>query len=63
MTCENIRTDVDCEKGRQMGFQSFCCRLLVRLKPHEMKPSKNGMAAKGFVDKGEDGYCVYIDRE
>lgn len=21
------------------------------------------MAAKGFVDKGEDGYCVYIDRE
>lgn len=63
MSCNrDIRADVDCGKGRQLGCQSFCCRLLVRLKPHEMEPSIDGMAAKGYVDKAEDGYCVHIDR-
>lgn len=54
---------VDCDAGREMGCQTFCCRLLVRLKPHEMVPNEEGLAPKGFVDKTEDGYCVHMDRE
>jgi len=46
-----------------MGCQSFCCRMLVRLKPHEMKPGVDGYAAQGFVDKSADGYCVHLNRE
>lgn len=54
---------VDCEKGREMGCSTFCCRLLVRLKPHEMEQSDGQTAAKGFVDKDEEGYCIHADKE
>lgn len=58
---EQTEAGVDCAAGRRMGCQSFCCRLLVRLKPHEMKPGTDGFAAKGYVDKTPDGYCVHMD--
>lgn len=55
-------TFVDCEAGRALGCNTFCCRLLVRLKPHEMDPSDGHTAAKGFIDKDDKGYCIHIDQ-
>lgn len=63
MTEEAKTVFVDCDAGRRMGCATFCCRLLVRLKPHEMVPSEDGCAAKGFVDKDEKGLCVHLNRE
>jgi hypothetical protein len=57
------RSDVDCNAGRQLGCQSYCCRLLVRLDPDERVPGTHSEPAKGFVDKTPDGYCVNFDRE
>ncbi len=54
---------VDCEAGRRMGCQTFCCRLLVRLKPEERVESHDGLPAKGFVDKDSQGLCVHMDQE
>lgn len=54
---------VDCEAGRRMGCATFCCRLLVRLKPHEMAPAEGPMVAKGFVDKDSRGLCVHLDTQ
>lgn len=53
---------VDCDAGRRLGCQVFCCRLLVRLAPDERPPGANGLAAKGYVDKDAHGYCVHFDR-
>ncbi|MEJ2439728.1 MAG: YkgJ family cysteine cluster protein [Gammaproteobacteria bacterium] len=60
---EKATVYVDCDAGRDMGCATFCCRLLVRLKPHEMQPSDGQTAAKGFVDKDEQGLCVHLNRE
>ncbi len=46
-----------------MGCATFCCRLLVRLKPHERETAASGEVAKGFVDKDEQGLCVHLNRE
>lgn len=54
---------VNCDQGRKLGCNTYCCRLLVRLAPEEMEPSKDGLPAKGFVDKTEDGYCIHLDRK
>lgn len=54
---------VDCDAGRRMGCATFCCRLLVRLKEHEMEKSEGQTAAKGFVDKNEEGLCIHLNRE
>jgi Fe-S-cluster containining protein len=54
---------IDCDAGRRLGCQSFCCRMLVRLKPHEMEPTGDGSPAKGFVDKDEQGYCIHFDKQ
>jgi len=54
---------IDCDAGRRLGCQSFCCRMLVRLKPHEMEPTDDGSPAKGFVDKDEQGYCIHFDKQ
>ena len=51
--------NVDCEKGREKGCQTYCCRLLVRLEPDERKPG----IPQSFVEKGADGYCANLDRE
>jgi len=57
------RSNVDCDKGRELGCNSFCCRLLVRLDPDEREPSENGLPAKGFIDKDEQGNCIHHDLE
>lgn len=54
---------VDCETGRRLGCQTFCCRLLVRLDPDERTAGANGGKTSGFVPKNPDGYCVHLDRE
>jgi hypothetical protein len=54
---------VDCDAGRRMGCATFCCRMLVRLQQDEMKPGDGITAAKGFVDKDPEGYCVHVDRK
>ena len=55
--------DVDCKKGRELGCQNFCCRLLVRLEPDERPESKDGLPPPGFVDKTPDGYCINFNRQ
>lgn len=57
------RSDVDCCKGRQLGCQTYCCRLLVRLEPDERPEARNGLPAPGFVEKAADGYCINFDRQ
>ncbi len=53
---------VDCEKGRQRGCQSFCCRLVVRLRPGEVEPGGNSDPLKSCIDKDPTtGMCVYFD--
>lgn len=55
--------DIDCDAGRALGCQTFCCRLLVRLDPDEREPGENGLPPKGFVDKDlADGFCIHLDR-
>ncbi len=54
---------VDCNAGRRLGCRTYCCRLLVKLKPHEMAESVDGMPAKGYVDKNSQGLCVHMDTE
>lgn len=54
---------IDCDAGRRMGCQSFCCRMLVRLKTHEREPTYDESPAKSFVDKDEKGYCVHFDKQ
>ncbi len=52
---------VDCEAGRKLGCQTYCCRLLVRLDADERGAA--GASGGGFVEKDADGYCVNLDRE
>ena len=54
---------VDCEAGRKMGCQTFCCRLLVRLDPVERLDVNDGGSPSRFVGKCADGYCVNLDRK
>lgn len=50
--------NVDCSKDREMGCQTFCCRLLVRLDDDERMA--DGL---NFVGKGADGFCKHLNRE
>ncbi|MDH5424919.1 MAG: YkgJ family cysteine cluster protein [Gammaproteobacteria bacterium] len=59
----SVRSDVDCNKGREIGCQTYCCRLLIRLEPEERIPQKNGLPSPSFVEKNESGYCIHLDRE
>lgn len=63
MTDQKKRVCLDCDAGRKLGCRTFCCRLLVRLKPHEMKEGTDGLRSREYVDKDEDGMCVHMDRE
>lgn len=54
---------VDCDAGRDLGCRTYCCRLLVKLKPHEMAERVDGLPAKGYVDKNAQGLCVHMDSE
>lgn len=60
-TTETTTVFVDCEAGRRLGCQTFCCRLLVPLKEHERIPHPDGLADKGYVDKDAHGLCVNMD--
>ncbi len=54
---------VDCDAGRKMGCQTFCCRLLVRLDPDERVVDLDDNVSPRFIEKNADGYCVNLDRE
>lgn len=54
---------IDCDTGRRMGCQSFCCRMLVRLKPHEREKPADGTPPKSFIDKDEEGDCIHFDKQ
>ena len=62
-------TVLDCEAGRLLGCQSFCCRLIVRLGPGEIDPGvseedRSTSPFKSCVDKDlTTGRCVYQDPE
>ncbi len=57
-------TRVDCDIGRQIGCQTFCCRLLVRLKDHELPTSTNGRPVPSYIEKDpQDGWCIHLDRK
>ncbi len=49
---------VDCARGRELGCQTFCCRLLVRLDEDE-----RATGGGSFVEKDADGYCRHLNRE
>lgn len=55
--------NVDCRKGRELGCQTYCCRLLVRLSPDERAADGADGVAHAFVEKSADGYCVNFDRD
>jgi hypothetical protein len=57
------KADVNCDAGRKLGCGSYCCRLLVRLRPEEQEPGDGVTPPKGFVDKDQDGYCIHFDRD
>lgn len=61
MTDESKTVYVDCDAGRRLGCRTYCCRLLVKLKPHEMVERIDGLPAKGYVDKDSQGLCVHMD--
>ena len=63
MSDETKTLYVDCEAGRRLGCRTFCCRLLVALKPHEREERTDGLPAKGYVDKDSQGLCVHMDGE
>jgi len=54
---------VDCDAGRRLGCRTYCCRLLVRLKPREMGEGQDGLPPKGYVDKDSEGMCVHMDTD
>ncbi len=59
---EQENTCIDCNEGRNLGCQTFCCSLLVRLRPEEMRPTDDGSTPKGYVDKTPGGICVHMDQ-
>jgi hypothetical protein len=54
---------IDCDAGRQLGCNTFCCRLIVRFYEDERPSGVNGSTAKGCVDKGPNGLCIHLDRD
>jgi len=53
---------IDCDMGRRLGCNTYCCRLIVRYYADERPPSVDGSTPKGCVDKGPDGLCIHLDR-
>ena len=53
---------LDCDQGRVMGCQSFCCALIVRLRDGERDPTVPDDSRKSCVDKSLDtGRCIHQD--
>lgn len=63
MTTQSTTNFVDCEAGRRLGCNTYCCRLLVALKPHEREERNDGLPAKGYVGKDCNGLCIHMDTE
>jgi Fe-S-cluster containining protein len=63
VTEQNKVVFVDCEAGRRLGCQTFCCRLLVALRPHEREAPRDGLPARGYVPKDAEGLCVHMNPE
>lgn len=64
MNERKCRARVDCEAGRRLGCQTFCCRLVVRLSAEERARGVPGVGpSMGCVPKDADGHCVHSDRE
>jgi len=59
----SVCASVDCEAGRKLGCQTYCCRLLVRLDPEEREIGDGTQTPKGYRDKSADGYCIDFDRQ
>ena len=54
---------LDCDTGRRMGCATYCCRLIVRLRPGERDPS-DPREEKSCVDKDpKSGLCIHLDDE
>lgn len=56
-------SDVDCQKGREAGCQTFCCRLLIRLEAEERISTETGSPSQSFIEKDKDGFCTHLDRQ
>jgi Fe-S-cluster containining protein len=55
-------TLLDCDAGRAMGCESFCCALLVRLGDGECDPTSPTDEKKSCIDKDpETGRCIHQD--
>ena len=53
---------LDCDQGRALGCQSFCCSLIVRLRDGERDPTALDDSRKSCVDKNVDtGRCIHQD--
>jgi len=50
---------INCNAGRELGCETFCCRLHVRLSERE----RVRFEGAGTIDKGDDGLCCYLDRD
>lgn len=49
---------INCNAGRNLGCETFCCRLHVRLNEEE----RHRFEGAGTLEKGDDGLCVHLDR-
>jgi hypothetical protein len=63
MSDDNAGLCVDCDAGRRLGCGTFCCRLLVRLRPHETAPGSSWEHAGEYVEKDTDGMCIHMQRD
>jgi hypothetical protein len=52
---------LDCKEGQRLGCSSFCCSLIVRLRPGERDPTRTD-ASKRCIDKDPcSGICIHLD--
>jgi len=56
------KQSVDCNAGRALGCQTFCCRLLVRLTDDERRYGDGRLSPKNCLDKRPDGWCVHLEQ-
>ncbi len=53
---------VTCERGREIGCQTYCCMLIVRLTKEEAKELYPNDPNRLSVDKNpQTGYCEFLD--
>lgn len=56
---------VDCEGGKRQGCRAKCCSFWFGLTPEEVKEGvvKFDPKMPYVILKGDDGYCVHLNRE